>query len=50
MPSRRHLIADAPEIDANHYIDEGFVRLSAGDLVTVEVDEASDYALCGRIV
>lgn len=50
MPSRRHLIADAPEIDGNLYIDEGFVRLSAGDLVTVEVDKASDYALCGRIV
>ena len=50
MPSRRHLIADAPEIYANLYIDEGFVRLSAGHLVTVEVNEASDYDLCGRIV
>ena len=45
-----HFIADAPEIEGNLYIEEGFARLSAGDLVTVEVDEASNYDLWGRIV
>jgi len=42
--------ADAPEIDGNLFIDEGFDGLEPGDLVTVEVDEASDYDLWGRIV
>mgnify|MGYP000521766970 CR=1 FL=1 len=42
--------ADAPEIDGNLYIDEGFGNLSPGDLVTVEVDEAGDYDLWGRLV
>ncbi len=42
--------ADAPEIDGNLFIDEGFDGLAPGDLVTVEVDEASDYDLWGRIV
>ena len=41
--------ADAPEIDGNLFIDEGFERLSAGDIVTVEVDEASEYDLWGRL-
>ena len=50
LPSEVHFIADAPEIDGNFYIDEGFARLSAGDLVTVEVDEANDYYLWGPIV
>ena len=40
--------ADAPEIDGNLFIDEGFETLSAGDLVTVEVDEASEYDLWGK--
>ena len=40
--------ADAPEIDGNLFIDEGFEGLSAGDVVTVEVDEASEYDLWGR--
>ncbi len=35
-------MADAPEIDGNLYIDEGFEGLAPGDLVTVEVDEAGD--------
>ena len=39
--------ADAPEIDGNLFIDEGFEGLSAGDIVTVEVDEASEYDLWG---
>ena len=39
--------ADAPEIDGNLYVDEGFERLAPGDIVTVTVDEASDYDLWG---
>ncbi|WP_444463274.1 30S ribosomal protein S12 methylthiotransferase RimO [Rhodobacter capsulatus] len=41
--------ADAPEIDGNLFIDEGFEELSPGDMVTVEVEEASDYDLWGRL-
>ena len=41
--------ADAPEIDGNLYIDEGFEALKPGDLLTVEVDEAGEYDLWGRI-
>ncbi|MDF0597116.1 30S ribosomal protein S12 methylthiotransferase RimO [Psychromarinibacter halotolerans] len=40
---------DAPEIDGNLFIDEGFEGLSAGDIVTVEVDEAGEYDLWGRL-
>ena len=42
--------ADAPEIDGNLFIDEGFEGLNPGDIVNVEVEEASDYDLWGRIV
>jgi ribosomal protein S12 methylthiotransferase len=42
--------ADAPEIDGNLYIDDGFDGLAAGDIVTVEVDEAGEYDLWGRRV
>lgn len=42
-------MADAPEIDGNLFIDEGFETLTPGDMVTVEVDEASEYDLWGRI-
>ncbi len=41
--------ADAPEIDGNLFIDEGFETLAPGDIVTVEVDEASEYDLWGRL-
>ena len=41
--------ADAPEIDGNLFIDEGFETLSPGDIVTVDVEEASEYDLWGRI-
>ncbi|SDE32688.1 30S ribosomal protein S12 methylthiotransferase RimO [Rhodobacter capsulatus] len=41
--------ADAPEIDGNLFIDEGFEELSPGDMVTVTVEEASDYDLWGRL-
>ena len=42
-------ISDAPEIDGNLFIDEGFERLSPGDVVRVEVDEAGEYDLWGKI-
>jgi ribosomal protein S12 methylthiotransferase len=42
--------ADAPEIDGNLFIDENFHLLKPGDIVTVEVDEASDYDLWGRLL
>jgi ribosomal protein S12 methylthiotransferase len=42
--------ADAPEIDGNLFIDEGFDKLSVGDIVTVEVDEAGEYDLWGKVV
>lgn len=41
--------ADAPEIDGNLFIDEGFERLSIGDIVKVEVDESSEYDLWGKL-
>jgi len=41
--------ADAPEIDGNLFIDEGFEGLNVGDVVNVEVDEASEYDLWGRL-
>ncbi|MCA8868858.1 MAG: 30S ribosomal protein S12 methylthiotransferase RimO [Rhodobacteraceae bacterium] len=43
-------MADAPEIDGNLFIDEGFENLSPGDIVTVIVDEAGEYDLWGRPV
>ncbi|WP_417525453.1 30S ribosomal protein S12 methylthiotransferase RimO [Marinovum sp.] len=42
-------MADAPEIDGNLFIDEGAGDLSPGDIVTVEVDEAGEYDLWGRL-
>ncbi len=42
--------ADAPEIDGNLFIDEGFAGLTPGDIVKVEVDEAGEYDLWGRLV
>jgi len=41
--------ADAPEIDGNLFIDEGTEAVSVGDIVTVEVDEAGEYDLWGRL-
>ena len=43
-------MADAPEIDGNLFVDEGFEGLAPGDLVEVEVDEAGDYDLWGRLL
>ncbi len=42
--------ADAPEIDGQLFIDEGFESLALGDIVEVEVDEAGEYDLWGRLV
>jgi len=41
--------ADAPEIDGNLFIDEGTDAIAVGDIVSVEVDEASEYDLWGRL-
>ena len=41
---------DAPEIDGNLFIDKGFEGLNPGDIVTVDVDEAGEYDLWGRLV
>ena len=41
--------ADAPEIDGNLFIDEGFEGLAPGDIIRVEVDEAGEYDLWGRL-
>lgn len=43
-------MADAPEIDGNLFIDDGFEGLAPGDIVTVEVDEAGEYDLWGRVL
>ena len=42
--------ADAPEIDGNLFIDDGFEDLTPGQIVTVEVDEAGEYDLWGKLV
>ncbi|MCP5073605.1 MAG: 30S ribosomal protein S12 methylthiotransferase RimO [Rhodobacteraceae bacterium] len=42
-------MADAPEIDGCLFVDEGFEGLSVGDLVSVDVDEASEYDLWGKM-
>ena len=42
--------ADAPEIDGNLFIDEGFSDLAPGDILTAEVDEAGEYDLWGKRV
>jgi ribosomal protein S12 methylthiotransferase len=42
--------ADAPEIDGNLFIDEDFEGLAIGQIVKVEVEEADEYDLWGRVV
>jgi ribosomal protein S12 methylthiotransferase len=41
---------DAPEIDGNLFIDEGFEGLVPGDILTVTVEEADEYDLWGSRV
>jgi len=43
-------MADAPEIDGNLFIDEGFEGVKVGDIVQVEVDEAGEYDLWGKLI
>jgi ribosomal protein S12 methylthiotransferase len=43
-------MADAPEIDGNLFIDEGFEALKPGEIVAVTVEEAGEYDLWGRLV
>ncbi|MFN6978243.1 MAG: 30S ribosomal protein S12 methylthiotransferase RimO, partial [Gemmobacter sp.] len=43
-------VHDAPEIDGNLFIDEGFEGLAPGDQATVTVEEAGAYDLWGRAV
>ncbi len=43
-------MADAPEIDGNLFIDAGFEALKPGDLAMVEVEEAGEYDLWGRLI
>jgi ribosomal protein S12 methylthiotransferase len=38
---------DAPEIDGNLFIDSNFSHLKQGDILSVKVDEASEYDLWG---
>ena len=40
-------MADAPEIDGNLFIDEGFEGLNPGDRIAVTVEEAGEYDLWG---
>ena len=40
---------DAPEIDGSVFIDEGFETLAAGDVINVDIDEASEYDLWGKL-
>ncbi|MDB9729472.1 30S ribosomal protein S12 methylthiotransferase RimO [Amylibacter sp.] len=42
--------ADAPEIDGNLFIDENTDKVKIGDIITVKVDEASEYDLWGQII
>ena len=39
--------ADAPEIDGNLFIDDGFEGLAPGEIVSVTVDDAGEYDLWG---
>ena len=40
-------MADAPEIDGNVFIDRDFANLAPGDILRVQIDEASEYDLWG---
>jgi len=43
-------MADAPEIDGNLFLDQGFEGLAPGDIITAEIEEAGEYDLWGRRV
>ncbi|MEM8742185.1 MAG: 30S ribosomal protein S12 methylthiotransferase RimO [Pseudomonadota bacterium] len=42
--------ADAPQIDGNLFIDDGFEGLTAGDIVTAKIEEAAEYDLWGALI
>lgn len=42
-------MSDAPEIDGNLFIDDGFEGLAPGDMVAVQVEETGEYDLWGRL-
>ena len=41
--------SDAPEIDGNLFVDTGFEGLTPGEVVSVEIDEAGEYDLWGKL-
>ena len=41
---------DAPQIDGNLFIDKDFENLKQGQIVSVKVDEASEYDLWGKLI
>ena len=41
---------DAPQIDGNLFIDKNFEDLKQGQIVSVKVDEASEYDLWGKLI
>ena len=41
---------DAPQIDGNLFIDKDFQNLKQGQIVSVKVDEASEYDLWGKVI
>jgi ribosomal protein S12 methylthiotransferase len=41
---------DAPQIDGNLFIDKDFENLKQGQIVSVKVDEASEYDLWGKVI
>ena len=41
---------DAPQIDGNLFIDKDFENLKLGQIVSVKVDEASEYDLWGKVI
>jgi ribosomal protein S12 methylthiotransferase len=43
-------MADAPEIDGDVFLDEGFEGLAPGDILTARIEEAGEYDLWGRPV
>ena len=40
---------DASEFDGNHFLNEGLEKLSAGDIVSVNVNEAGEYDLWAKL-
>ncbi len=41
---------DAPQIDGNLFIDKDYENLKQGQIVSVKVDEASEYDLWGKVI